>query len=352
MIPFRHFSLLRPAPIFLLLLFLVLPVWAPWARDARADAPAETQGAAASLRVALLLEDARNDAGPARELERGLQAAAGKTGAVTNVVEAPAESDQRAIFRETARNNDLVLVAEPKLHEVLRREAANFRRTSFGSIDTSVLGIRSTNIMSITFSDMEPAFLAGAAAAMLVPEGRKAGFLQVEETPQTRTLLEAFVTGATLQRPSIRVVVRESKGASPASLLAEMEAEGASVVFLACGKFMPDCLNALNALAGTGLMAIALQNDDPQNPNVPLHLAKRLDRAVEELVLAKADGSFKGRETRVYDMANGGVELVVSKGAKLGSNVERRLSELRSELARGTIELKDRRTPTLCDCLD
>lgn len=157
------------------------------------------------------------------------------------------------------------------------------------------------------------------------------------------------MTGATLQKPSIRVVLRDAQGENPTSLLPEMEAEGAAVVFLSCGKYLPDCLEAL---AGTTLLAIAVQNDDPESAKVPLHLAKRYDRAVEELVLAKADGSFRGRETRVYDMANGGVELKLAKDAKLGANVERRLKELRGELAKGTIELKDRRTPTLCDCLD
>ena len=336
-------------PVFVLL-SLVLVLAALWPGLALAEnGPANTGTDASFLRVALLVEDAGNDAGILKALKRGLEAAAGKTGAAIAIVGAPRGGDQRAVFREVAQNNDLVLLAEPRLHEVLRREAANFRRTSFGSIDTSVLGIRSTNIMSVTFNDMEPAFLAGVAAAMMVPQGRKAGFVQVEETPQNRTLLEAFVSGATLQRPSIRVVLRDAMGANPASLLPEMEAEGASVVFLSCGRYAPDCLEAMRT---TRLTGISLQSDDPASPQVPLHLVKRLDRAVEELVLAKADGTFRGRETRVLDLANGGVELAVSKGARLDAAIERRLAELRGELARGTITLEDRRTPTLCDCLD
>ena len=43
----------------------------------------------------------------------------------------------------------------------------------FGCIDT---GVRNRNIMSVTFEDNEPAYIAGAAAAKLLAPGTKIGW--------------------------------------------------------------------------------------------------------------------------------------------------------------------------------
>lgn len=122
---------------------------------------------------------------------------------------APPESDQQETFRQAARESDLVLVASDRLHEILRNNAANFRKTMFGCIDA---GIRAPNIMSVTFADEQAAYLAGAAAAMLtgrtglpgINRDKTVGWLSGEDTPALRSLFSGFSGGAQLIDPEIR----------------------------------------------------------------------------------------------------------------------------------------------------
>ena len=302
------------------------------------------------LRVALLLEGSQDDHAKNSLMRLGLANAAKQGNLQASVLEADKENLEAA-FAKAAKEHDLVLLASPRLHEILRSQAGNYPRTSFGCLDTSVLGLRSKNIMSVTFSDAEPAFLAGAAAALMVEKGQKLGWLEDEESPQSRTMLEGFIAGAQISRPDIRIVRREALGKDMGTLLSEMRKEGAAMVFLATG---PHTRDAVAALATQPLWGVGLDMDQsslaPQK--IPFSLVKRFDKAVEELVLAKANGTFKGRETLVYNLQNKGVALVLARDTRLPANVNRRLKELSHELEAGNIVLQDKRTPTLCNCLD
>lgn len=337
-------------PVFLACLILfVVCLTAGTAQAARADA--------SPLRVALLLENAADDHGAAALMQEGLARAQAQTGAATTVLVAGPEDDPLAVFCQAAKEHDLVLVGEAGLHAVLRSNAGNFRNTSFGCIDTSVLGLRAANIMSVTFADNEPAFLAGAAAALLTDKDQKLGWLESESTPVRETLLAGFVAGAQVSRPDIRIVRRElAAGANGVRhSLEEMAAEKVGLVVLATGYATRA---ALDALAATPLAGIGLDRDQSAlaPEKIPFSVVKRFDRAVEELVLAKANGTFQGRKTLVYSLANGGTDLVFGrtflKTHPQAARVQRRVQELRRELANGNIVLEDKRVPTLCDCLD
>lgn len=309
--------------------------------------PAPVQ--AEPLRVALLLDSGIDDHGKNALLKEGLARAGQQCELSADILTAEGES-QLEVFEEAARSHDLVLLAAPALHDILRSRAADFRKTSFGCIDTSILGLRSVNIMSVTFADAEPAFLAGAAAALLVPAGAKLGWLEEASSPQNQTMLEGFIAGAQISRPDIRIVRRELQGADPAAILQEMEREGARLVMIAAGSATKE---TYAALARTSLMAVGLDKDQSvlAPGRVLFSVVKRFDRAVEDLVLARANGTFKGRETRVSNLGNKGTALVRGD-VPLPANVQRRLAELEHELKAGNIVLQDRRTPTLCNCLD
>ena len=150
-----------------------------------------TARAEGPLRVALLLETPTGDHDWNDSLAAGLEQAHNEFGVRAAVIVAPAGHDDNALqemFRNAAQNNDLVLVASDGLHEILRNNAANFRRTMFGCIDA---GVRAPNIMSVTFADEQAAYLAGAAAAMTALQtslpgisGKKIiGWISGQDTP-------------------------------------------------------------------------------------------------------------------------------------------------------------------------
>ncbi|MDO5538117.1 MAG: BMP family ABC transporter substrate-binding protein [Desulfovibrionaceae bacterium] len=334
----------RSLPILVLLVLLcALPALCLTAHSALAT----------PLRVALLLESGAGDGGMATLMKKGLESAAAKADIDARVVVCPPDADQTAIFRQAAETSDLVLLAEPRLHMILRDNAANYRRVSFGCVDT---GVRAPNIMSVTFADEQAAFLAGAASVMLLAPGQKLGWLEDEEGPVHDNLLAAWMAGAQVQAPDMRVVRRQTGfGGSPAAALGEIAAQNAGLCAVAAGYGTEA---ALRALAATSMLAAGTDGEhfSAAPERIPFSIVKRYDRAVEELTLARARGEFKGKEILVYDLANGGVDLVLNpayrKSRGFPKNFENRLNELRREMAAGNIRLEDKRIRTLCDCLD
>lgn len=349
---------------------LLLAVLVFAAGTALAGAPAqpaqsgENASAASPLRVALLLE---HDGGqPWTDLLRaGLAKAERDFPLRTKVLVASPESDQQETFRQAARESDLVLVASDRLHEILRNNAANFRKTMFGCIDA---GIRAPNIMSVTFADEQAAYLAGAAAAMLtgrtglpgINRDKTVGWLSGEDTPALRSLFSGFSGGAQLIDPEIRVI-NALAGSFTDAGTARREArrlldQGADVLALAAGAGNE---GALAEARERGIYIVGLDTDQAQvlPGHVLTSILKRADRAVYEIVAAASRGNFQGKKIITYDLGNDGVGITdpraftAAAGQNAPPDLERRLKELRAELLSGSIRLKSLRARTLCDCL-
>ncbi len=341
-------------------LVLALLAWTGAADAAGADG----SGTGAPLRVTLLLE---HDApSPWNDpLRAGRARAAREFGLEARVVIAPKAQDQAEALRRAAAASELVLVASDGLHEALRDNAANFRRTMFGCIDA---GVRAPNIMSVTFADEQGAFLAGAAAAMLTRATRLPGvnaagvigWLSGEDTPAMRSLFSGFAEGAQLADPEVRVVQAVAgsftDGAAAAAKTAALLDAGADVVALAAGAGNPAALERVRA-ANAWLVGL----DTDQNSAFPGHtllsIVKRADNAVYEIAASAASRQFRGKEIVVYDLANGGVDVaglpafLAAAGQAAPDGLARRVAELRRELENGSIRLHSLRARTLCDCL-
>ncbi len=259
-----------------------------------------------------------------------------------------------------------MLVASDRLHEALRNNAANYRRTLFGCIDA---GIRAPNIMCITFADEQAAYLAGAAAAMITAQtslpginaDRTIGWLSGQDVPAMRSLLNGFVEGARLVDPEVRVINRITgsftDAAAGGKAASELLDQGADILVLASGLGNGP---ALEEATRRGAYVIGLDgNQDGKLPGrVITSIVKKADDAVYDLVAAAADsGNFKGKEILVRDLKNGGVDITdmgpfrTSAGKNAPAGMDRRLRELRGELENGGIRLKSLRERTLCDCL-
>lgn len=297
--------------------------------------------AATPLKVALLLEHEEPSA-YTDLLKKGLADAGGEI--ETEIIIANGEK-QREIFRKAAAEHDLVLVASDNLHEALRDNAANFRRTKFGSIDA---GIRAPNIMSVTFADEQAAFLAGAAAAQSVGPGGAIGWLSGADTPAIRSLYNGYREGALLANPSCRIVqavVGSFTDGQAAVAKARWLAEsGAKIIAIAAGSASKACAEAVIA---KGASVIALDAPIPGLKTFGA-ITKAADRAVREIVDSARD-KFRGKEIVVYSLANGGTDFVP---AFKNNDIARRMKELRHELLSGNTRLKSLRQRTLCDCLD
>lgn len=271
---------------------------------------------------------------------------------------APPATDQSEVFRKAASSADLVLVATDNFHEILRDNAANFRRVKFGSIDA---GIRAANIMSVTFADEQAAFLAGVAAAMLtvspnvpgINAEAMTGWLSGADTPAIRSLFNGYSEGVKLAKPGARIAQALAgsftEPAAAAEKAARLAKDGADVIVLAAGT-------------GNEAAARALPNawfvvlDKPDNsPRMMGAIVKKADNAVYEIMKSAAGANFAGKEIITYNLANKGVDFIFAPQflkQPVPRDIERRVAELRHELATGSIKLPSLRARTLCDCLD
>ena len=306
----------------------------------------QKESPARPLSIALILENGASDHGAADMLRDALRAAAAKHSASAEVVIAdPDKTNQTDIFRKAASDHDLVIVAEGRLHEILRDNAA-------------ATGVRNRNIMSVTFEDNEPAYIAGAAAAKLLAPGTKIGWLQAEKTPMLNNMYKAFVDGTQLSSPgmkTLQVSAGFNKPLAEADALRSLEEKGCGIVVVAGGYGQRGVWNA----AGTtrALLVGMDQDQSSQAPGrVPFSIIKRFDRALTEIVDSAASGHFRAKDILVYTLANGGVDIRLSddwaKTSPVSGKLASRMDDLRHEITAGNIKFTDLRDPTLCDCLD
>ncbi|MDR0816305.1 MAG: BMP family ABC transporter substrate-binding protein [Desulfovibrio sp.] len=321
------------------------------------------ESAVKPLRAALLLE---HDGGDwAGLLRAGLVQAGRKFSVTVEVMSESLAEEQETLFHRAAREFDLVIVASDRFHEILRNNAANYRKTLFGCVDA---GVRAPNIMSVTFADEQAACLAGAAAAMLtvqtglpgVNSKKVLGWLAGEDVPAMRSLINGFTDGARLIDPEMRVINAfsgsfSSRGRAREETQRLLDA-GCDVLVLAAGTGNAE---ALSLAGGQGCYLVGMdENRDALLPGrVLTSIVKRADRAVYDIVSAAASGRFRGKEIIVYDLANNGVGITdmarfkASAGRNFPDDMDRRLAELRKELVSGGIQIKSLRARTLCDCL-
>lgn len=318
--------------------------------------------AAAPLRVTLLLEDTEPANPQAAAMRQGLEEAAKRFGIEAQVVAAPPHEDQTAVFRRAAASSDLVLLADARLHEVLRDNAANFRKVRFGCIDT---GVRAPNIMSVTFADEQAAFLAGAAATLvaragILPGGRSGeaiGWLSGERTPMDDSMYAACLEGARLIFPEMRVIRREAgsfvDGDAAIRQVDALMDEGAQIIVVMARR--ADAA-AVRRIAERGGYVIG-ESATPLLPERTLtSVVRRLDQAVFDIVAAAVEGRFAGGKILTRTLEDGGVvfvspEIFARRSAlAVPARILSRLEELRHELLSGGIQLQSHRLPTLCDC--
>lgn len=294
-------------------------------------------------------------------LRAGLASGGKDFGVDTEIVIAPVNSDQTSVFRKACETSSLVIVASDNLHEILRDNAANFRRVKFGAIDA---GIRASNIMSVTFADEQAAFLAGASAAILAGEKANAGqnssgtigWLSGADTPAMRSLFNGFVEGAKLADPQIRVIQAiVGTFTNPQAAAQKAEAllnSGATVVALASGSGNDAARKVINS---RNAWFIDLDRPSGSAGNLLGVIVKNADKAVYEIMASAFSPKFRGKEIVVYDLANNGVKMQPANNltkAPAGKEIIRRINELEHELRRGSIKLHSLRARTLCDCLD
>lgn len=209
------------------------------------------------------------------------------------------------------------------------------------------------NVASVLFKEQEGGFLAGVAAA-LTSESKKIGFVGGMEIPVIERFEAGFKEGVKAVDPSIVVDVQYAGDFADAALgkaaANRMYASGVDVIFHAAGAtgngVFAEAKEIKTKDANANVWVIGVDSDQYEegavgDSNVTLTSAlKRVDVAVKDIAKSAQEGNFPGGETKVYGLADNGIDLADSRGA-LSDEIMAQINEFKEKIASGEITVPE-----------
>lgn len=287
-----------------------------------------SSGAQDRLKVALLLSGNLGDKGFNDLSYEGLKRGIHEYYIIGSVMEFPEEKDWENAFLEAARNYEYVICGSATFKLFLERYASDFPHVKFAIIDEIV---EAPNVMSVIFAENEGAFLAGAAASMFT-KSKVIGWIGGIENRSTHRFLAGYQQGAAFADPSVEVLYKFTgtfnDPAMGKTLAAQMYDDGADIIMQVAGA---TGLGVFEAASETEKYVIGA--DDDQYKLLPgqvlLSVIKRIDLASYYVISVFVKNSFKGGETLVLDILNGGIGITE---VRIDKNINAKILKLRDEI--------------------
>lgn len=297
---------------------------------------------------------AHHDAGFIEGLiENGLDRAAAESPFtyVESLSDIPDAEEDIARLAETGQDLVVVSTNETDLGPVARR----FPGTRFVLFQDEAVG---SNITSVEFADQETAFLAGAAAT-LTSTTEVVGFIGGVNTPALLRFEAGFTAGAQAVDASVRVEVAYAsrlpsyegflRPVLTARAARQLLAANADVLYVPAGAAQFGAFQAVieaSHKTGRHLWAIGADEDaylvddwqrtEDSRQHILTSTIKRFDLAAYEAVHDYVRGDLDAG-SRVYDVANGGLQLATS-GGNLTEHAEQ-LEALRLGIVEGRLHV-------------
>lgn len=222
-------------------------------------------GSASKPKVALFLargglgDKAFND-----NANEGLQKAAQELGVEVKTFDFQQDTQDANIRTAAQAGYALIIALGSENSSAVGTVAAEFPNTKFAIIDTTTEG---ANVTSVTFSELEGDFLAGALAALMSENG-KVGYLGGADVLVIRRIQFGFEQGVKYVDPETEIVAQNIGGKDDFSgfakpddankIAAQMFAEGADVIYAAAGG---STLGAIDAAKSANLPIITTGSD-------------------------------------------------------------------------------------------
>lgn len=254
------------------------------------------------------------------------------------------QDTQDASIREAAQDGyPLIIALGSENAQAIGTVAAEFPETKFAIIDTTVEG---ANITSVTFSELEGDFLAGALAALLSENGRVA-YLGGADVLVIRRIQFGFEQGVKYVDPEAEIDVQYIGGVDDFSgfakpddankITTQMYADGADVIYAAAGG---STLGAIDAAKTAGLPIITTGSD--QRYLAPEVIAtsrtKNMNQAVYMLIEMFTKGTLQSGTTQL-DYKSGGIGLAPLADF-VPDSVSSKFDSIRKDLESGKITVQ------------
>lgn len=316
------------------------------AGEEEAQAPA----AAADLKIGLVTDVGRvNDRSFNQSAWEGVQAAAQTLGLD--------EDDLRAIETQSATDYadnlqqfidadyDVIVTVGFALVEATVAAAQENPDVYFIGVD-QFQEETTPNVVGLVFHEDQSGFLAGALAAQLTESGTIAAVLGTDLVPAVVAFKEGFEAGARYINPDINIISTYHPGelaqafTDPewgAATAAQAIDQGADVIFAAGGQTGNGALQEV--ASHEGLYCIGVDTDQwltlpAAHPCLVTSAMKLITPAVEELILAVADGTFEGGN--FYGEA--GLAPFHDFEDQISDEIKQTLAEIEAGLQDGSIE--------------
>ena len=299
--------------------------------------------------VAVLITDQGgiNDKSFNQSSYEGLVEAGDEGWADHTYIESHSESDyQPNIERALDSDPDIIWSIGYALWDATAEIAKNNPDYNFAIIDfPNEEGL--DNVVGTVSADHENSFLAGYAAGM-VTETDNVGLVLGTDSPVLLRFEYGYRAGVMEaarekgQEIEVQVDYAESfidvaKGKTIAN---QMYEKGADVIFQAAGA------------TGTGVIEAAKENnkyvigvDRDQKDEAPDHMLlstiKGVNVAVYEITKELKEGRFPGGETRMFTLADGGVDIAYADNDLVPQDVKDRIEELKQSIIDGEIDVPE-----------
>ncbi len=272
-----------------------------------------------------------------------------------NVLESTSEADFTPnIEAHIANDCDMVVTVGFLLGDATQAAAEANPETDFAIVD---FAYEETipNVQGLVFATEEAAFLAGYVAAATSESGT-VGMYGGLEIPSVTAFMDGFEQGVeqynTDTGEAVEAVGRnlftgdfenQTNGRTTTEQLLD---QGADVIMPVAGPVGLGSIEAINAAGGAETARLIwVDSDGFESTDAPelmlTSVQKKMDIAVQEAVLAGAEGTFEGG---VFEgtLENGGVDIAPFHDFEdaVPEEITTRLDELRAEIIDGTITIE------------
>ncbi|HNM36608.1 MAG TPA: BMP family ABC transporter substrate-binding protein [Anaerolineales bacterium] len=273
----------------------------------------------------------------------GLQKAAQELNAEVTTFDY-AEDRVEANIRQAAEDGySLIIGLGSENSQAIATVAKEFPETKFAIIDATAEG---DNVTSVTFSELEGDFLAGALSALMSENG-KVGYLGGADVLVIRRIQYGFEQGVKYINPDAEIVVQYIGGKDDFSgfakpdeaqtIAAQMYGDGVDIIYAAAGG---STLGAIKAAESAGKPIVTTGSDQRYlAPNVvATSRTKNMNEAVFMLIQKFVDDSLPSGTIQL-DYKSGGIGL-----APLADFVPASVSEaflfVKSDIEDGAIKVE------------
>jgi basic membrane protein A len=245
-------------------------------------------------------------------------------------------------LKRAAQDCDLMIALGAENTEAIQSIAPLFPSNLFALVDAHAEG---SNVVSVTFRELEGDFLAGVLCALASETGR-VGFLGGADTPVVRRIEHGWRTGVLYANMQALIVMQNVAGKDDYSgfvnpnrahdLACQMYEQGADVLYAPAGR---SALGAIEAAKEKRLWIVTTGSDQRElAPGTVLSCrVKNLESVVFELVRDATRRSLKPG-AREFDLRTGGIDIL-TPDRSLPEDVQVTFEQIRRGVQTGTIEV-------------